>query len=277
MKEMSIKEVQQISLELLKEVHDFCVENDIKYTLFSGTLIGAIRHHGFIPWDDDLDIAMPRPDYEKFIHSFKSKKGNILFTREMQGDNVFIVYARFCEMNKTFVDDKQYPWTKRNKGIWIDIFPLDGIENNVELASKRIEKIYKLWYLGCVIRTSDASIDYYEGLYHKSRQIIKKIICPLLSAIYKPFDTHAVLCKEYGYETASYYSNLSWPGWKMREFCPKHVLDEFILVPFEDSEFYVMKGYDEALRLKYGDYMRLPPEKKRRPSHSFNFYYWKDK
>ena len=71
MKEMNIQEVQHISLELLKEVHEFCVENDVKYTLFSGTLIGAIRHHGFIPWDDDLDIAMPRPDYEKFIHSFK--------------------------------------------------------------------------------------------------------------------------------------------------------------------------------------------------------------
>ena len=106
MKEMNIQEVQHISLELLKEVHEFCVENDVKYTLFSGTLIGAIRHHGFIPWDDDLDIAMPRPDYEKFIHSFKSKKGNKLFTREMQGDNVICRYNQFKDGIFDFVCGK---------------------------------------------------------------------------------------------------------------------------------------------------------------------------
>ena len=269
MKEMNIKEVQQVSLELLKEVHDFCVEKNIKYTLFAGTLIGAIRHHGFIPWDDDLDIAMPRPEYEKFIHSFQSKKGNKLFSRELPGCNISLAFARLCEMNNTYVDDT-HPWTKENKGIWIDIFPLDGIENDVQLANKRVEKVFKIWYLGCHIRSSKASITLNKTLYRKAKQIIKRFFCHILSIIFKPYDTHISLCKEYGFDKAICYANLSWPGWKMREY-------DYILVPFEDSEFFVMKGYDESLRLKYGDYMQIPPVERRRSSHSFNAFYWKNK
>ena len=276
MKQMTIKEVQQISLELLKEVHEFCVDNNIRYTLFGGTLIGAIRHHGFIPWDDDLDVAMPRPDYNRFIHSFQSKKGNKLFSREIQGSNISLAFSRLCEMKETYVEGS-HPWTNEYKGIWIDIFPLDGIEEDRELANKRIEEIFKIWYLGCFIRTSKVSIFFYKSFYRKCKLIIKRLVCHILSLAYKPYDTHIALCKKYGYDNAIYYANLSWPGWKMREYCPKHVLDDFILVPFEDSEFYVMKGYDESLRLKYGDYMQMPPLEKRRSTHSYNVFYWKNK
>ena len=276
MEEMNIKEVQDISLELLKEVHDFCIENDIKYTLFGGTLIGAIRHHGFIPWDDDLDIAMPRPEFDKFIHNFRSKKGNKLFSREIQGDDVELAFARLCEMNKTFVED-HHPWTKEEKGIWIDIFPLDGIEKDLELANRRIDKIFKVWNIGCAIRSSKNTFNPKINLFLKLKQMVKGFLFQFLSIIYKPYDKHIKLCKEVRFDIASYYANLSWPGWKMREYCPKHVLDDYILVSFEDSKFYVMKGYDESLRLKYGDYMQLPPIQKRRPKHSFNVFYWKNR
>ena len=276
MKEMNTREVQMISLELLKEVHDFCIDNNIKYTLFSGTLIGAIRHHGFIPWDDDLDIALTRPEYDKFIHSFSSKKGNKLFAREIQGKDVSLAFARLCEMNKTFVEDS-HPWVSEKKGIWIDIFPLDGIEEDKNLAQKRFNKIYNIWHLGCNIRLSKAPISLYNTFFLKVKQIIKRVFYHFISFIYKPYDKHIKLCKEYGYENAKAYANLAWPGWKMREYCPKHVLDDYILVSFEGYEFYVMKGYDESLRLKYGDYMQLPPIEQRQATHPFNTFYWKNK
>lgn len=276
MKEMNTKEVQQISLELLKEVHEFCVDNNIKYTLFSGTLIGAIRHHGFIPWDDDLDIALPRPEYDKFIHSFKSKRGNKLFAREIQGNKVFITYARLCEMKQTFSDDSLFPWTKEKKGIWIDIFPLDGIEEDNISATSRTEIIYNIWKFGWKVRWSMAPISKYYSFNNKLKHIIKNILYSIICFISNPWDKHIKMCKSLDFEKTNAYSNLAWPGWKMREYCPKHVLDDYILVPFEDSKFYVMKGYDESLRLKYGDYMQMPPIDQRKATHPFNIFYWKN-
>ena len=75
MKQMTNEEIQQVSLKIMKDIHDFCVKNNISYSLYGGSAIGAIRHKGFIPWDDDLDIAMPRPDYDRFIKTYRSEKG----------------------------------------------------------------------------------------------------------------------------------------------------------------------------------------------------------
>ena len=106
MREMTLKEIQQVSLGILKDIHKFCVEHDIQYSLCYGTLLGAIRHKGFIPWDDDIDITMPRPEFDRFIKSYQSEKGYRLFAAENNdGDTeVSVPFARVCEMQRTFVD-----------------------------------------------------------------------------------------------------------------------------------------------------------------------------
>ena len=177
-------------------------------------------------------------------------------------------------MNKTIVIDS-HPWTHEDKGVWIDIFPLDGIDKDYYSAQNRIDKIFDVWHLGCNIRLSKASIRFNKSILLKIRQLFKRIFYFVISIIFKPYDKHIELCKELNYKDADFFSNLAWPGWKMREYCPKHVLDDYILVPFEDSYFYVMRGYDESLRLKYGDYMQLPPVEKRIATHPFNLFYWK--
>ena len=273
MREMTSREIQMVSLDILKDVHEFCVEHDIKYTLFSGTLIGAIRHHGFIPWDDDLDIAFTRPEYEKFVRLYKSKKGYKLFARERQGKDVYLAYTRICEMERTFVDDSRFLWTKEPKGIWIDVFVLDGADSDRKRAESFSRKNYIIWRLGTLFRESLAPLNSLRSLQDK----IKCIICKLLTWWCTPhiFDKHIELCKTIPFEKADCYSHWAWAGWGMRESYKTSAFDGYVLQPFEDGEFYVMSGYDGALRAKYGDYMKLPPESERIGSHPWK-YYWKD-
>jgi lipopolysaccharide cholinephosphotransferase len=272
MKEMTTREIQLVSLDILKDVHEFCVENGIKYSLFSGTLIGAIRHKGFIPWDDDLDIALPRPEYEKFVQSYQSKKGYKLFARERQGKDVMIAYARVCEMEKTFVDDSIYPWTSEKKGVWIDVFPLDGADSDYERATLRCNKIRKIWLQTKAIRYSRVPYKFRNSLLKKTKLFIKRFFYSWKDNLW---DKHISMCKEIPFEQAEYYCHYAWAGFGMREYYKTSAFSSYVLKPFEDGVFYVMQDYDGALRAKYGDYMQLPPLEERVPSHSSSKYFWK--
>lgn len=273
MREMTLQEIQKVSLDILKDVHNFCVEHDIKYTLFGGTLIGAIRHHGFIPWDDDVDIAMPRPEYDKFVRTYESKKGYKLFARERQGKDVFISYARICEMKDTYADDSRWPWTKFQKGIWIDIFPLDGAPSDDKEANLFCKKNYYFWRCGCLLRNM-------YGTYNSKKNWKARLLWGIgkltfLNHYYGLWDKHVIFCKTFDFNNSAYYSHWAWAGFGMREYYKTSAFSNYILIPFVDSFFYVMQGYDGALKSKYGNYMELPPISERTRSHSVNKYYWK--
>lgn len=270
---MTLNDIQQVSLNILRDVHEFCVENEIKYSLFSGTLIGAIRHHGFIPWDDDLDIALTRPEYDKFVNLYKSKHGYKLFSRERQGDNVFIAYSRICEMEQTYVDDSIFPWTSEKKGIWIDVFPLDGAEEDKDKAKDQIAINYKIWLKGIKIRFARAPFSKVPGLFPKFKLMIKKIIYRGDNSYW---DKHIAYCRKIDFNSSKNYSHLAWGGFKMREYYKTSAFSNYVLVPFEGELFYAMQDYDGALRAKYGDYMQLPPENERVRPHNQIKYYWKE-
>lgn len=268
MKTMTTADIQQVSLDILKDIHSFCKKENIKYSLAYGTLIGAIRHKGFIPWDDDVDIMMPRPDYERFIKTYQSAKGYELLP---EGGESMIAMARVYDTRRTYVTMNVSPWCKKDVGIWIDIFPIDGAENDRILFKKRVDQIYNLWIRNFYYRSIQIPYNTKKNILQKLKLFVKRII-------WKKYDTvsrHIKLQKKIIYGSTDYVTSLSVPECKEKEYYPISYFKEYIEVEFEGNNFLSIKEYDKFLNYVYGDYMKLPPEEDRKPKHSFNKYYWK--
>lgn len=274
MRKMTLKEVQHVSLEILKDVHEFCIANGIKYTLQGGTLLGAVRHKEFIPWDDDIDIAMPRPDYERFIHTYNS--GNYqLFSKEVHSfsNDVYIPFSRVCEMEKTLVDCGGLPWTSKQTGVWIDVFPLDGVDISPKEWHRRYKKMKKLWKLGIWWRRSKRPYSWYPTLKSKMNWLISKLYSLFISP--SVIDEHINLCRSIPFNNSEEYINAAYLDYGLHEKHKTNLFEKMTLLPFCNEYFYAFDNYDQALKEKFGDYMRLPPVEKRVASHAAK-HYWKD-
>lgn len=274
MREMTLDEVHSVLYDILVDIHEFCVANNIRYSLAGGTLLGAIRHNGFIPWDDDIDVQMSRPEYEKFIYSYQSKRGYRLFCREVPGgEDVEIAFTRVCEMEKTYADTGDFPWKNESTGVWVDVVPIDGAPNSEQKARYKIGLMYFLWYVSLSVRhTNHATVRTTKKMSKKIKLIIKKILVRFVS---KDFIVKYIKdCQEFSYSDSNYIANYSTMQNKFKEWQPKFTMESFVLHKFEGGDFYIMKNYEISLKSLYGDYMQLPPKEKQ-VAHMENTYYWK--
>lgn len=270
---MTLKEIQNVSLNILKDVHAFCESHNIRYSLAYGTLLGAIRHKGFIPWDDDIDILIPRPDFDRFCREFKSSNGYELYIPE--DSKSYLTYTRVCDNEHTLVKTNR-PWSRKPTGVWIDVFPLDGLPSdetdflNLVKSLRSIQKIVGRLRTGRHLRLLD-SMDFRNFVF-----------CLIKRFLYYKYDInslihqHIQMIKGHGYKGADFYGQLCVMDYPEKEHNPKEDFSYYIKVPFCDSEFYVMNGYDDILRRYYGNYMELPPESKRVPPQQANYkFFWK--
>ena len=258
MTQLTLSEIKETELNILKTYANYCEKNNLTYFLCGGTLLGAVRHKGFIPWDDDIDVFMPRPDFERFVQLTKETGITPHYDSCFYRDTKFTVDYPFVKIvdNRTKVIEK----TKNEEnlmGIWIDVFPIDGFSSNM-LLNKLFCAHKQFWKRLCFTFSDDLS------KVEKKKKIGKMIVMPFLKLMGQKrlFGKLDRLCRKYDYEKSSKVGCTVW-GYKIKEVIPKTSLIPASKVIFEGIEFNAPAVPSVYLSSLYGNYMQLPPEEKR--------------
>lgn len=273
MKQMTLKEIQGVLLDVVAEIHSFCVKHNIEYTLAYGTLIGAIRHKGFIPWDDDVDIWMTRPNYEKFIACYGSER--YLIKRPADKDN-YLGYVRVYDTKRTY-SPENYRNLNQDAGVWVDILPLDGVSEDEETRNKDYETICHQRDISSGYRTNIYEVrkgNILSKMINSAKLAVKRLLIGSQQDLLKEYDR---LCCQIAFGAtslcANYYCQSAYTKRKI-ELLKVEWFKGYKLVDFEGTQLMVSKDYDQILTSIFGNYMQLPPEDKRGGFHSSTFY-WK--
>ncbi len=249
--------------EMLGWFHSFCVTHGLRYYALGGTMLGAVRHGGFIPWDDDIDVGMPRRDFERLSELLADKTGRyVLENAESEDPAYFYPFSKLYDTQTTLIEHKRYVL---KRGIYLDIFPLDGIGNTREESVRHYRRVHKKYNL-LLART---------GAVRKGRAWYKNMAVCLLRLIPDCLlsNKHILrelvdLCRRYDYDECAWFGNLV-GAWRLREVMPREVMGEPRLYPFEGLLIYGVADADRYLTNLYGDWRKLPPEEKRATHHDY--------
>lgn len=253
---LSLEEIQERQYNLLCFFADYCEAKELRYCLFGGTLLGAVRHKNFIPWDDDIDVCMPRPDYDRFIEYAANEEWEHYGLESYQSPFIKLVDYRYGFLERLLKD--QY----REESLFIDIFPVDGvpdvdIDKHFSILDSARRKL--VWTI-CDPKRA-------EGPTRTKRALLAIVLT--LWPISDPkryladIDSEA---RRYSYDDCSSVSCCVW-GWGFKDISKKADFEQFVKLPFRNREFFCQGNYEESLRLKYGNYMELPPENERQNEH----------
>ena len=268
MRKAGFEEIRTIQYGILKETARYCDANNIRYFLTGGTLLGAVRHRGFIPWDDDIDIAVPRPDYER-LRTLNGGKISEFYEISAFENNPAHARAFLRIVDNRTVYEHEYYQKKYRASLGIDVFPMDGTpEDGAECARyfKRMKRLIRQFTL------SQSAPFKSTGLLRALEKTAASIPARIRGRerIYRELMRRVA---EYPYETSRFV------GITTGVYLEKEVLLKDELFPaadlsFENGVFHAPACYEKYLRQLYGDYMRLPKEEDRKPGHLFSVY-WK--
>ena len=260
-----IREIQQMELGIMEYIHEICQKIGVKYFLAYGSLIGAVRHKGFIPWDDDMDICMLREDYEK-LQDYLIANPDERYEVMSYKNNLNYVYPFMkVQDNQTYLLEEDVR-IDSNMGIYVDIFPVDGYEDDSVFKDK-MTRLIKKRQLSCY---TFKGITNTKSLLNSLIRYISVIIFYFTNTnkYIRGIDELAKSRKVDDYELVDYliYKDMNKPVWK-REW-----LNQTITGVFEGKEFMIPKNYHEILTSDYGDYMQLPPVELRFSHHDFQLW-----
>lgn len=269
MRIIDIEELKRVQLDILKNVHVFCQQNHITYFLAYGTLIGAVRHKGFIPWDDDIDIVMPRRDYEKFVREFSHEDNSSQFyVLAPEINKQFpLPYGKVVDSRSVLIESVENPYPM---GVNIDLFPLDISPEDKSKAYKIMRRTQR-WSKFYVLKNTQIN---------NTRVLWKNIVLQLSHLFLWPLNNSVIIKKilsnaKANMDTCSpYYGMFVQCSMGKGYHMPQKWFESVVELPFEDYAFNCPVGYDEFLKEYYGDYMQMPPIDKRVSHHAFKAY-WK--
>ena len=261
-----MKEIWAVQLDLLYRLNEVCKENGLSFFAGAGTLLGAVRHQGFIPWDDDMDFYLLREDYDRLMQMADRFEPPYFLQNAYTDPNLMTTYAKLRNSKTTYYTEFEAEYNI-NKGICIDIFPLDGVNENSYL--NRLQKVKDLYYQ---LFFKDTHHNY-TGLSRKKR--IKRHLANIVISMnlarkdnkydyYKKYETNL---KKYSLPTTKIWGNRTLVFDCPKSRRPIEDWKNIIEVPFEFTSIPIPTNYDAILRQQYGDYMKIPDEKHRVSMH----------
>lgn len=272
--QFDLKEFQGILFELLTEFDRVCKKYDIKYSLSFGTLLGAVRHKGFIPWDDDVDVMMTREEYDKYVEAMKKEKNDLYFFQTKETDSKYPYNIARLRKNNTAMIYENWENSGIHQGIYIDIYPIDKLHDNK--FKRALQKA--LIIVGTPVRISQNREIFFGGAKsysNKLKKILYVISKILPSRLMEKIETKAIVSAN---KTNAKKAGIIFEGGVLlktpRDLIPFNsaCMDDYTYLEFEGRNFMVCKNYVELLEGWYGDYMQLPPEEDRVMYHHPKYY-----
>ena len=262
---LTLDEIKQVELQLLLCFDDYCRKHQIRYFLSHGTLLGAVKYKGFIPWDDDVDVLVPREDYDRLMASFMDYN-NIRLVSSERDPRYLFPFAKLCDMS--IIKDETGIDNGVQLGLSLDVFPLDAWNpdrTKAEREAWQIQRAIKGLTLAKLIKpnASTALKRTAQGVLVMASKIHSHQF--FLNRIFK------ISCRE-NQKESPYLGCKCWCIYGNREIIPAEVFSDTVEVAFEGRKFPAPVGYDTYLRSMYGDYPQDPPADQQKTHHKFRAY-----
>ena len=268
MKELDLKDIQQMELKLLLSFDEICQKENLRYSLGGGSLLGAVRHKGFIPWDDDIDVMMPRPDYDRFLCYCEENETPFRMIGYENEKGYNGLFAKLSDPSTTIIDSVNT--VDYEIGVNIDVFPLEGLGG----SEKEALKIFRKTSFDREVLNATAWKKYFRSKTHSILLEPVRLAMFILSRFARPKKLLAKIDREnrnHSFEESE-YAGCVCGSYREQEIMPTKTFKEYTSLEFEGVNLKAIADYDAYLTKHYGDYMKLPPEEKRQTHHTYKAF-----